>query len=694
MVSEVQPRLPVKIYAEASVKSMGGVSLFRPLEDITRENVIQFHSDHRLINLAAERLRAEGFEVLDLGQITISIAAPPEVYQRVFRTQIKAENRPVIKEGGEQTTATFLDTIDTDIVGFIDASHSPLADLIEGVAINEPAYYFDLSRPQANPPNKHQEYWYLDVPEDVVKRLNAERARSEGFTGRGVKVVMVDTGWYRHPFFSERGYSGEVVLPAPGKSNPESDEDGHGTGESANLFAVAPDVEFTMVKADVIINGKPKNVNSIAALKKAISLQPDIISCSWGSHQRNKPLSAYHQVLAATIAEAVKQGIIVIFAAGNGHWGFPAQHPDVIAAGGVYISDDGTLEASDYASCFTSKIYTRRSVPDVCGLVGKQPCGAYIMLPVPPGSLIDQELALQGTRYPNSDETDPDDGWAAFSGTSAAAPQLAGICALMKQVNSSLSPSQAREILKKTARDVSKGCCSRNTGGHRAGFGIDLATGSGLADAYQAVLAAQHQASQTKPERQTTQKLQQLSRNKTMETIMDPILKSNLEYILCEFDKILQKVMKDHPQMQKVELKISEANFVPRSKIADAAAALKKILDEEHKDLEKLVTAAEGLLKLGCYEKSAIKVLGNFLSQTMPKEMRLVYDSLGTDKQHHLNSCAVKALGEISTKTTYMELPESTVTTRFRRHEKIGRKCYAVDENDEPIKEVSMRFCE
>lgn len=62
-----------------------------------------------------------------------------------------------------------------------------------------------------------------------------------------------------------------------------------------------------------------------------------------------------------------------------------------------------------------------RKVPDLCGLVGMRPRAAYIMLPVQPMDEIDQDLAAGGP-YPNGDQTRSDDGWAAISGTSAAAP--------------------------------------------------------------------------------------------------------------------------------------------------------------------------------------------------------------------------------------------------------------------------------
>ena len=420
------PSVPPLVYAEVSVRSVGGNSLFETPSLVTSENVNNFYSDSQLVSIAIDRLRTEGFEVLQVGSATISIAAPAELYERVFGTSIVAEEREVIKELGRETTATFLECPDTSVPGLIDPSGSSLANVIEGVALSEPVYYFGEN---ALPPKKS--YWHLNVPGDVSLALNADRAHRINLTGRGIKVVMTDSGWYRHPYFVERGYRSSPVVLGPSAANPERDESGHGTGESANIFAVAPDVDFTMVKMNF--------VNSIGAFKAAVDLNPDIISCSWGSDTRERTrLSSADQALAAAIADAVRRGIIVVFSAGNGHWGFPGQHPDVISAGGVFRDSNGNLQASDYASGFASKIYQGRNVPDVSGLVGMRPKAAYIMLPVEPGDDIDRGLA--GSTHPNGDETAPDDGWAAFSGTSAAAPQIAGICALIKQACSRLNP--------------------------------------------------------------------------------------------------------------------------------------------------------------------------------------------------------------------------------------------------------------
>jgi subtilisin family serine protease len=122
-----------------------------------------------------------------------------------------------------------------------------------------------------------------------------------------------------------------------------------------------------------------------------------------------------------------------------------------------------------------------------------RPKAIYIMLPVEPGDQMDTSNAAAGAVFPDGDQTEPDDGWAAFSGTSAAAPQLAGILALMKQVAPSLSPLAMRAILAATARDVAAGMCSPVSDLHRglpAVPGPDDATGPGLVDAFAAVVTA------------------------------------------------------------------------------------------------------------------------------------------------------------------------------------------------------------
>jgi len=472
-MSKISP-LPETLFAEVSVKSLGGTSLFDEKELVTSENVENFFSEDSLIDEAIKELKNKGFEVLQIGDATINICAPPKIFEEVFKTTIEPQDRDVIKEGAVKDTAAFMECVDTKLPGLINTKGSSFENLIEGIAISDPVYYF-----QSSPTPPQKDYWHLEVPTPLRDALNAKQANDDGVNGNNVNVVMVDSGWYRHPFFVQNNYNGNVIL-GPSASNPDHDESGHGTGESANIFSVAPKVNFTMVKMSF--------VNSVGAFNAAAALNPNIISCSWGQSREGLPLSASQVTLGAAISAAVLRGIIVVFSAGNGHWGYPGQHPDVISAGGVYMERDGRLQASDYSSGFKSKIFERRIVPDLSGLVGMKPSAAYIMLPVEPGDSID--VGLAGGAHPQKDETLPDDGWATFSGTSAAAPQLAGVCALIRQVCPNFSPKLIKRILKNTARDVTEGNANTATGGNQAKVGYDLATGAGLVDASKAVKVA------------------------------------------------------------------------------------------------------------------------------------------------------------------------------------------------------------
>lgn len=479
---KTQPVIPKIIYANASPLSVGGVSMFDTGNRINAETAANFYSEEEIITRAVNRLRDAGFQILQVSPMTINIAGSQATYEQAFNTKLVAEERAVIKPGGVHDTGTFIDCPETEMSGLISTAGSTLGDLIEGVAIEEPMY--PMAASMFAP---HKAYWHLDVPAGVSLGCNADKAHRSGITGKGVKVAMVDSGWFKHPFFVKRGYRAAPVVLGPAAANPLADESGHGTGESANIFACAPDIELLPVKINF--------VNSLGAFNVAVGLNPHIITCSWGSDTgTSTALSAANQALAAAIAAAVAAGITVIFSAGNGHVGFPGQHPDVISAGGVFMDVDESLRASNYASGFNSVIYPDRRVPDLSGLVGMKPGANYIMLPLEPGDDIDVSKA--GGVFPNGDETANNDGWAAFSGTSAAAPQLAGVAALIKQACKKLTPKQIKAIMMKTARDVTAGNCNATAltpGGVASVVGPDASTGNGLVDAHKAVLSAKIQ---------------------------------------------------------------------------------------------------------------------------------------------------------------------------------------------------------
>lgn len=461
-----------RVYFEAVIKSETGRSMFAPDEFLEPGNIQQFAPAPGCGVQAATILQSLGFRVQHIGSFSISAEGPRELWEQVFDTKVELRSQPLSPTHPELGQISYWSHF-TEAPSF--AIPDKLKGLLERAYPQRPPIFFESPLPP------RVLYHHLRVPDDVATVLRSNLVHEQRVTGKGVLVAMPDSGFYQHPFYSWHGYSYNATL-SPDAIRVERDELGHGTAEAANIFANATDIDFIGVKM-----GK----NATLAFKTALDLYPAVMTNSWGYDICAATLPNYLKPLEAAVIEAVRQrGIIVCFSAGNGQCGFPAQMPDVIAVGGVYAHEDLAggdfqLEASNYASAFDSLIYPGRHVPDICGLVGMKPRAIYIMLPVEPGDIIDTNLA--GSSYPDRDETKPNDGWAVISGTSAASPQIAGVCALLKQVQPGLSPEVVKALLRASARDVRAGqsnATGLTPGGLPAGEGHDGATGAGLVDAY------------------------------------------------------------------------------------------------------------------------------------------------------------------------------------------------------------------
>jgi subtilisin family serine protease len=459
-----------EVVANVSPRSLGAHSLFAAPEPITARNVTAYHSAPDDIRDAKKALRKMGFVVFDeaSSETFLSIGGSAKLFREVFGAKLKKQKFTMMP-GQEVEAMAMGDDPAEQVLG----APGELADLIEGVTIPRPPEYFAAAPIPPLAAIQPNAYRYLFVPDEVAVISRAARVHRLGVTGKNIVVGMADTGHAAHPFFNWRGYRLLTTLLGPGAADPATDPNGHGTGESANVFANAPDCRLRPLKLGndtagaitTLVNSSPK---------------PQILTNSWGYHVDfpNTSLPAWLVPLEAAVADAVAQGITVLFSAGNGHRAFPASHPDVIAVGGVHVSwPDLTLEASSYASSFVSSFYPNRRVPDVCGLTGRRVnqggngFAPSLMLPVPEGSQLDGIWPPTGAA---------NDGWGIFSGTSAACPQVAGICALLLEKDPTLTPATIKQKLMQGARDVTAGTTAT---GDTAGPGNDLATGAGLADA-------------------------------------------------------------------------------------------------------------------------------------------------------------------------------------------------------------------
>ena len=428
-------------------------------------------------------LRENGFSITGRGKATMSARCNRKQFEMLFQTNLS-------KMSIGQPPGTMV-SADHFFFPGDDASwdeSSQLYHVIDDAYIQWPHIYmnqrFSRTEPSPIPSTLQVGYYHLSVP-DVSVLLNVERAHRAQMTGQGVRVAMIDTGFaHGHPYFKERGYNTATHL-AGIATDVDQDGDGHGTGESANLLEVAPDVEFIGIKLG---NEKDSSAGAsiLEGIHEALRHDPAIISISMGYDLRDgagNPLQALPNNLVALEVEiqaAVSSGVVVVFSAGNGHIGFPGMMPEVISAGGVFVDTFGRMEASDYASAFDSQIYNGRHVPDCSGLVGRASNRAsYVSLPIPLGCTIDVNRAML-------DGTQPNDGWGVFSGTSAAAPQIAGACSLLLQKNPGLSPSEIKNALIGSARPVAYGHASPASNPGEAPLQGQSATG-GLVDVFEAL---------------------------------------------------------------------------------------------------------------------------------------------------------------------------------------------------------------
>lgn len=478
--------LPAIVLGYASFRSQGGKSIFDIGHRLPQVKTTKpFHGKPADRKQAIKAVESMGFEILAESDIGVALAGAPGAWEEMTGGKIVPRERLMHVARDKQRYVTHLDIIgDKQPTAMGRGRVRSASTHIEGVVLERPRVPHAV-HPSPLPPAVST--WHLRVPDDVAVVLGAKSLHQAGQRGDGVSVAMVDTGQYAHPFFKSHHYTVKhTVVVVPGTSGAK-DPIGHGTGESANIFALAPGAVLHPFRAS---NQAGALVGSVAGFMKAKASNPQILTNSWGGDNDYPPAGGPPEedvTIALEIKHTIEQGILVVFSAGNGHFSIEPQVPGVLAAGGVFLTPEHHLIAADYASGYTSPWFQGRIVPDVCGLVGMQPRAQFLMLPVPPECELDTEESNPDEQGNPGDGTETNDGWAMFSGTSAAAPQLAGAAALVLGAKPGLRPAQVIEALTATAIDVTAGHSFPQRFNSPAGPGVDAATGAGLVNAAEAV---------------------------------------------------------------------------------------------------------------------------------------------------------------------------------------------------------------
>jgi serine protease AprX len=411
-------------------KAQSGASIEEFQTRLNVDTFQQFLPAAGIWNQIRDQLNASGIEVFGSADTIVPARGSVALFQEIFHAKLRKRIRRITRATSESKQSSIVLAPDSPR----PTPPSTMPALYAAIA--QPPLYLKPELPAQTPG------FNLHLPGDIAQLTSASATHrgppaGERATGRGVAVAVIDTGFARHPFYEANRYRVQRFA-SPDTTRPHVDEEPHGTSILANLFACAPDVDGYAIKA---------GDNSALALAYSMTLvpQPKVISLSWVYDlpvEHVLPLDLIP--LRLVILGIVLAGVPVVAAAGNGETSFPAMMPEVIAVGGVAVDETDRLSHWPLASSFVSMIYPDRQVPDLSGIASE------MLLPIPP-------TAAHG----------PYEWSAGPGGTSSATPQVAGICALLLQKDSTLTPQGVRRAL------------IRNT---RAGSGGST-TGAGLVDA-------------------------------------------------------------------------------------------------------------------------------------------------------------------------------------------------------------------
>src|SRR3989344_267362 len=292
---------------------------------------------------------------------------------------------------------------------------------------------------------------YYEVLDNSPSMINAPIFWESGYTGKNVKIAILDTGINSSHIMLEGKVIVEKVFTGEESAN---DVRGHGThvagiaaGKNVNGYSgVAPDALLINAKVLRDEDGSGRTSEIISGIEWAVDPDndpgtddgADIISMSLGGTY-STPDNPYTEA----INYAISKGVVVVVSSGNCGSGCPdagcGSFRGVTMPGNIKdVITVGAVDNNKEVACFSSG-------EDISG-VGIKPDI------VAPGK--DITSSVPG-------------GYALKSGTSMASPHVSGAIALLKEKYPNYSPLQIKQALELTSTDLGE-------------IGKDVLYGSGL----------------------------------------------------------------------------------------------------------------------------------------------------------------------------------------------------------------------
>ncbi|EPF20199.1 S8 family serine peptidase [Microcystis aeruginosa] len=275
-----------------------------------------------------------------------------------------------------------------------------------------------------------------------VNLVNAPEAWARGYTGQGVVVAVLDTGVDRN----HADLAGNIWTNAGEIANDGLDNDGngyvddvygwnfangnnntldgnrHGTHVAGTIAAVnngfgATGVAYNsrIMPVKVLSDSGSGSYSGVAqGIRYAVDNGADVINMSLGGGSTDSAVQSALQY-------ASSRGVIVVMAAGNAGAAQPGYPASNATSWGLAV---GAVNSSNQMASFSNRAGSNSSMRYVTA----------------PGVQVYSTL--------------PNGGYGFLSGTSMAAPHVAGVVALMLSANPNLTDAQVRQIITTTAGNV------------------------------------------------------------------------------------------------------------------------------------------------------------------------------------------------------------------------------------------------